>query len=168
MVDVKAAVRLHQEIVQRIRTVYGIAEEDGDVFTDTIEGESDLNLVLTAVLREARLAGAMRDGLKKIRDDMNSRIKRLDNKETNLRDLVAWAMQEAGLPKIPAPDMTVTVRAGKPGYLYDENAIKDDFKKQVTTTVLDHDKIEAEIAEGRIPYGVTKTNPRPILTVRTK
>ncbi len=75
-------------------------------------------------------------------------------------------MQEAGLPKIPAPDLSVSISRGKAKVLIiDESQIPSWLCKTVVTP--SKTMIADEIAAGRDVPGAQLGNPQPYLTIHT-
>lgn len=166
--DVSRAVALHKEISDRIATTFHLAEDD-PFLIDTVQGESDLEAALAKVIREAKHIEAMAAGIDDILDAAKARQARMRETVERLRGIVAWAMDDTGLKKITAPDMTLSVRPGKPKLLIDdETQLPPALTKIETKTKPDRDAITAAFAEGQVVPGCRMANGSTVLTVRTR
>lgn len=105
--------RVYAELKARLMADEGL--QDGEqALTDTLEGATDFAEQVAAVVREARASEAMATGLAAVLRDMTERKVRLEARAARLRSHVLWALQEAGVTKITAPDATIAVQAGRP------------------------------------------------------
>jgi hypothetical protein len=166
--DIKAEGRAYAELRERIKEAFALADDD-QALADTLDGASDFPDFCVAALREAKAIEAMAEGLAALVKDMQTRKARLEHSAERLRALVAGAMMEAGERKFTAPDMTITVRDGKPKpTVRDEARLPDRYKMAVTTIKPNMDAIRDAIAHGDVPEGVEISNGGPVLTVRIK
>lgn len=143
----------------------GITEEDPD-FADLMSSECEVLERLKRILRAARYTEGQSKALAEILADNRERKSRLDTKAERLRSVVLQAMQELGLKKLEAPDLTASVGAGRPKVtITDEAALPDDVCVFARTP--DKRAIAAWIAEKPCP-GAEMSNAQPTLTVRSK
>lgn len=163
--DLRHAIAIHAELRDRLKAVYGL-DDDDPALIDTLEGLSDLDAAIAAVVREAREAEANANALDTIIEANRQRKARWERKRESLRDLASWAMSEANLKKIVTADLTVSLRAGKPKIIIDEGALAVEFMKSVVTTKPDRDAVKAAVEAGSVPNGVTVSNAAPVLSVR--
>ena len=140
---------------------------------DTLEGETDLLRILGAAAREAEQREAMADACYEIAKTKKARAERLRGGANSLRSKIAAIMIEVNIKKVPAPDLTITVRQPAPApKVIDETALPTEYTKTKVEMRADRDKIKAEYdrceAEGRIfsVPGVVVSNAAPILTIR--
>ena len=113
MLDVPRNVAIFNETRDRIALAFDLDKDDQAVI-DTASGETNLEELPAAALREARMAGEMAEGAKRIIDATRARQERLKLKAESLRKAVSWALAEAGLQKITAPDLTASLGHGRP------------------------------------------------------
>lgn len=141
-------------------------DTDDEHYSELFASGSDLPDRLIRILRAARYVEADAETLAGMMKDMAERKARLLRKAESMRATVLWAMQEVGLTKLPAPDFTASVSAGRPKVLItDPDALPDDaciFKREPSKTA-----IAAALAEGPVD-GAEWSNPQPVLTVRTR
>lgn len=165
MTDLRHALAIHTELRDRLKAAYSL-DDDDPALIDTLEGLSDLDAAIAAVVREAREAEANANALDTIIEGNRQRKARWERKRESLRDLASWAMAESGLKKITTPDLTVSLRAGKPKIIIDEGALAAEFMKSIITTKPDREAVKAAVDAGNMPNGVTIGNAMPILSVR--
>lgn len=110
-VSLRRDVRLAAEIAEQIRAA-GIDEDDPD-FVALMSAECDgLNERLVRMMRAARHAELAGDALATMASDMQARRRRLQDKSDRLKQIVRWAMEESGLKRIEAPDLSASIRVG--------------------------------------------------------
>ena len=166
--DVSRAVALHKEISDRIATAFSLAEDD-PFLIDTVQGESDLEAALAKVIREAKQIEAMAGGIDDILDAAKARQTRMRETVERLRSIVAWAMDDTGLKKITAPDMTLSVRPGRQKLVIDdESLLPPALTKVETKTKPDRDAIAAALDLGQTVLGARFANGSTVLTVRVR
>lgn len=103
-------------------------DDDQDFLAEQLsEAGNDLEGACLIALRNARETEALVEALKSIEADNRARRQRLERRAETIRANVAWALQEAGIPKITAPDLTVSWRMGKPPLIIDGEPSEDDF-----------------------------------------
>lgn len=144
----------------------GITEEDPD-FAELLENEADALETLRHMLRRARLDEADAEATKSIETQLKDRRARLLARAESLRHAVMNAMSELALTKLPAPDMTVSLRTGKPSV--DVTDLSKLPERYVRVKVeADKAAIRAALDDGEDIPGVTLGNASPVLTVRTR
>lgn len=167
MLDLPHHARNHAILRDRLKDAYGL--EDGDeALIDTLDGESDFKSLALSALRKAKEREALAVALSSMIADMQARKRRIEEGADRLRAIVADAMLDAGESKIPAPDMTVSVRMGRPKVIIDEARLPECFKEVVQTTKVNKAAVQESVDKGDVPEGVTVANPIPVLTVRVK
>lgn len=105
--------RAFSELKSKIAEAFGL-EEDDDAVLDTVEGQSSLHEMILASIRYAKRREAMADAMQEIIKDNQARKTRHERAAEAIRVAVAQAMQEAGVPKVEAADITITQRRSKP------------------------------------------------------
>jgi len=109
--DLRALVPGHRAIVSAIRQMF--PDESDDDLADTVAGESNLPDAILAVLRAALEREAHAKALGEMIDGMTARKRRLEEGAKSMRLAALQAMQDAGLKKLAAPDMSLSVSPGK-------------------------------------------------------
>lgn len=161
--DLHRAVAAHRDLIERLKL--GFPDETEETLADTIAGETQLDAAILTVLRAAIEREAFADTLGRMMDTMTVRQRRLAEGAQALRRAARDAMIEGGLPKLTAPDMTASVRDGKPKVLVtNPAAVPDDyceFERKIHKR-----EIGDALAAGKDVPGATLANGEPVLTVR--
>jgi hypothetical protein len=143
-------------------------EADEDTLLDTLEGITNLQEMIAAVIRSALVDEALQAGLRFRVDDMRERLSRLELRASKKRQLALVAMTEVGLTKLEQPDFTASARAGSPALVViAENKIPDPYWLPQPPK-LDRQAILRELKRGIDIPGAEMSNPKPVLSVRTK
>jgi hypothetical protein len=160
------AVPVYQLVKQRLLTDYPNLDEE--TVADTLEGITDLHEMIAAVIRSALVDEALQVGLRSRLDNMRERLTRLELRCEKKRQLALEAMSEVGLRKLEQPDFTASVRTGSPALvvLSDRDIPQSYWVPQPPR--LDRHALVIDLKRGDEVPGVQLSNPKPILTVRTK
>jgi hypothetical protein len=154
--------------VVRERLVQEFPDSDDETIRDTLEGITDLHNMIAVVIRSALVDEALHSGLRFRIDDMKERLSRLELRAGKKRELALHAMSEAGLSKLAQPDFTASTRAGSPALVViAENKIPDPYWLPQPPK-LDRQAILRELKRGLEIPGAEMSNPKPVLSVRTK
>ncbi len=168
MHDLSTATAVYKTLKERLMNEFAL--EDGEeTLLDTLEGATDLQDLIAKAAREARHEEAMAKAIADIVSESQERKKRRLAKAERLRGAISWAMQDANLPKIDAPDMTLSQRMGQPKVVYtddDPSRWPDDLC--VTKRELDKQKIKDALMRGDSLPSAHLGNVMPVLTIRTK
>lgn len=147
-------------------------DADDECLADTLEGLSDLNEIIIRAAREAKQAEAMAEAMKAVIAENNERKQRFTAKGEKIRAAIAHAMADAGLPKIAAPDLTISQRAGKVApKIVDADALPDWAKVEKIVMSPDRDAIKQAFEEDPAGFscpGVIIPNAEPVLTIRSR
>lgn len=157
---------LYLRVRERLAEEY--PELDEETLADTIEGLTDLNEVLAAVVRSALGDEALAEGLRGRIGDMQGRLARLEDRAARLRQIVREVMTEADLKKITAPDFTVSLRPGSPALVVTDEAAIPKHYWVAREPRLDRQGLHAELKRGSVIAGANLSNPEPVLSVRVK
>jgi len=164
--SLKAEVPKYRLLKQRLITDYPHLDEETQI--DTLEGITDLHEMIAAVIRSALVDEALHAGLRFRIDDMKERLSRLELRADKKRQLALEAMTEAGLTKLEQPDFTASARGGTPALMViaEETIPKAYWLPQPPK--LDRQAILGELKRGIDIPGAQMSNPKPVLSVRTK
>lgn len=144
--------------------------DDADALLDTLAGIDSFEEQIVAIMRQVVEREAHAKALGELIDGMWARKQRLENGAKWLRAAVLHAMQEAGVPRIKAPDMSLSVSPGKPKLvILDEAAVPESLMR------VKRDPDRKAIAEWLLESGTESTpawvtwgNPVPYLSVHRK
>jgi hypothetical protein len=165
MADLGTALQIDKALKAALLGRFPELQDDEQALIDTLDGISDLDEQILAVLRLAVEREALAAGLEVLIEKHNARRKRLELGAEKLRDAVLHVMLEAGRKKITAPDMTVSVGAGRAGVqITDETALPDSMVKVERIPL--KSAIKDAFKAGQSVPGAVPTNARPVLTVR--
>ena len=143
-------------------------EADEETLVDTLEGITDLQEMIAAVIRSALVDEALHMGLCSRLEDMKTRLARLEERGAKKRQLALEAMAEVGLTKLEQPDFTVSARAGSPALVViAEDRIPGAYWLPQPPK-LDRQSILGELKRGLEVPGAQLSNAKPVLSVRTK
>jgi Siphovirus Gp157 len=152
----------------RQRLLMDFPSTDEETLLDTLEGITDLHEMIAAVIRSALVDEALQAGLRFRLDDMKKRLSRLELRADKKRQLALEAMSEVGLAKLEQPDFTASTRAGSPALLViSEQSIPMAYWLPQPPK-LDRHAILGELKRGIEIPGTQMSNPKPVLSVRTK
>jgi hypothetical protein len=160
------AICRYQATRDRLLTVW--PEIDCETLTDTLEGITDLQEMIAAVIRSALVDEALHAGLRVRIDEMKDRLSRFEIRAGKKRQLALDAMTEVGLSKLVQSDFTASIRAGTPGVIVIAEARIPEAYWLPQTPKLDRQAILAELKRGTEIPGADMSNPKPVLSVRTK
>lgn len=143
-------------------------ELDSDTLADTLEGITDLHEMIAGVIRSALVDEALHAGLRFRLDDMRERLSRLELRASKKRQLALEAMTEVGLTKLEQPDFTASARAGSPTLVVIAEERIPEAYLLPQPPKLNRQAILGELKRGLEIPGAQMSNPKPVLSVRTK
>jgi len=164
--NLKFAVIAYQALRERIRSQDPTI--DDQTLADTVEKLTDVNEILTAVIRSALSDEALASGLKIRMGEMEDRLEWLQNRASKRRQIAKDAMLELGIQKITAPDFSVSIRPGLPALQVLDEAAVPSIYWQPSAPRLKRQELLSELKMGTEIEGVALSNPEPILSVRVK
>jgi hypothetical protein len=152
----------------REKLLEAFPEADDETIRDTLEGLTTLNEVVAEIIRSALIDEALQSGLRLRLQDMKERLSRLEARALKKRELAIEAMGEAGLRKIEQPDFTASSRNASPSLLVvAENQIPESYWVPQPPK-LDRQALLGDIKRGDQIPGAQLSNPKLVLSVRTK
>ena len=135
----------------------------------TLEGETELNEIVSALLAENEDDEGMIAQVKEQIAIRRERIARFERRIDTRKDAIVSLMDTAQLTKLPLPEATVTVRTLGPRVkVTDEEQLPSAFTKEKIIRKPDMEAIEEAILHGASIPGVVLTNGGASLTVRRK
>ena len=156
----------YQELKSRLQA--GFSGLDDETIADTLEGITDLNDMIAAVIRSALVDEALHSGLRSRIEDMKARLSRLELRASKKRNLGLEAMTEVGLTKLEQPDFTTSTRAGSPALVVIAADKIPGSYWLPQPPKLDRQAILGELKRGVEIPGTQMSNPQPVLMVRPK
>lgn len=156
-----------KHIARAIARANGLPVDDEAVI-DTAMGETSLEDAIRRAMNEVREREMLADAI-------GERIAELFVRQTNMlegaqtiRQAVASVMLETGMKSLRLPEFTLSARVTAPKLEYvTPEAIPAEYWREKVVREIDKEQIKAVYEVGGDVPGVTKTNGRPSLTVRT-
>jgi hypothetical protein len=140
-------------------------EADEETLADTIEGASDLPVLLTAVLRSRLEDLSLAEALRRRLDMMRGRLERLEGRAEQKRVLVSTALQEAGIRKLVAAEFTAYLRPSPTKLIVtDETLVPAEFWVAQQPR-LDRQQLLSAVRSGREVPGAVLANSELTLEV---
>ena len=164
--QLQTEVRRYQLLGEKI--IQEFPSTDDETIRDTLEGITDLHEMIAAVIRSALVDEALHAGLRFRVDDMRERLSRFELRASKKRQLALEAMTEVGLTKLEQPDFTASARAGTPALVVIAEETIPGAYWLPQPPKLDRQAILGELKRGIEIPGVQMSNPKPVLSVRTK
>lgn len=160
-----ASVAIWSRLKSELAEAYGL-EPDDDALADTLDGEADLGDQIHKLLQHACEQELFAEALDKRITEYKARKDRLNRAAKAIRQHVAEAALEAGLKKLPRPDMTVSFGLSKPSLVgeADPDTLPDDLVR--TKREINRTAIKAALEAGKDVPGFAISNGRPTCTVR--
>ena len=156
----------YQQLKKRLLVDFPTVDEE--TVTDTLEGITNLHEMIAAVIRSALVDEALQAGLRFRVDEMKERLSRLELRAAKKRQLALEAMTEAGLSKLEQPDFTASARAGTPALVVIAQDRIPEAYWLPQPPKLDRQAILGELKRGLDIPGAQMSNPKPVLSVRTR
>lgn len=141
---------------------------DEQTLADTVEGLTDLNEIVAAIIRSALADEALAAGLKCRVAEMQDRLERLQDRASKRRQIAKDVMVELDLKKITAPDFTISIRPGTPALMVLDEAAVPSIFWQPSAPKLNRQGLLSELKEGAEITGVALSSPESVLSVRTR
>ena len=141
---------------------------DDETVADTLEGISDFPQLLEEVVRSGLEDESLIAALKERADAMGARLSRLKERFQKKRQLVAWALGAAGMPRLKACDFVVSLCEGATRLsVEDEQAIPSEYLVPQPPK-LDRAGVTAALKRGENLSGARLVQGEPYITVSTR
>lgn len=159
-------IHLYTHLRQKLLEAFPDADED--TIRDTLEGLTTLHELIAETIRSALIDEALQSGLRLRLQDMKERLSRLEARSVKKRELALEAISEAGLRKIEQPDFTASARACPSSLvvLAEDQVPASYWVPQPPK--LDRQALLGDLKQGNEIPGAQLSNPKPVLSVRTK
>jgi hypothetical protein len=156
----------HEHFREQIKNDF--PDIDEETLADTLEGLTNLNEMLGAVVRSHLDDMAMVDALKSRVGDMQDRLSRISKRAEKKREIVTSVMEQADLKKLAEAEFSVSLRASSaPLVVTEEGAIPEPYWKPQAPK-LDRQGLIAALKSGEQISGAVLGNPRMTIAIRTK
>jgi hypothetical protein len=163
-------IRVAKAEISRVLSILALTpglDADEQFKISCLEGETELNEVVSALLAEIEDDEGTIEAIKAQIDQRKERKARFEQRIEARRNAIVSLMDCARLTKLPLPEATVSVRTLQPSpKVVDEDAVPDHLCKTVTKP--DMGMIREAIDSGETVPGVVMSNGGASLTVRRK
>ena len=143
-------------------------DADDASLRDTLEGLSSLPEMLATVLRSHLDDVALTTALRARVNDMQERLRRIEDRAEKKRELVASVMERADLRKLTEPDFTVSLRPTTPPLVVTAEAEIPGTYWRPQARKLDRRALIAALNAGQLVPGATLGNGGMTIAVRTR
>lgn len=99
--------------IEALKALYPEITEDADLLADTLEGETNLNDILSKLVDFVRDAETMADAVKARKDEIAERQKRFERQSESGRKIIQQLMESAHQTKIVLPEATLSITAAR-------------------------------------------------------
>lgn len=152
--------------IQNLKVLHIDLFEDEEAWLLALESETDMDALLTSIVRRIEDSKALVLGTKDRAEELAARRKRFEDRIESLRNLAFKIMDAADIAKIELPEVTLSVRNVAPSVVItDEDNLPDiacKFERKP-----DKAKIKELLATGLVA-GAVMTNGGKTLSIRIK
>ena len=153
-------------LAEQLKARFG--ELDDDTLADTLEGISQLPELVTQIVRSGLEDEVLVNALKQRLDEMQARLARLKERHDKKRAMAAWAMSQADIPRIQAPDFSLSLRPGSQRLeICDETLVPAQFFVPQQPR-LDRAGLSVILKGGETVAGAVLVQGEPTIQVRVK
>ncbi len=142
--------------------------DDEQLFADMMEGETDIDRIVLRIHEQLAQDEEMLAGIKERQAAIAERKKRIETRRDNAKALIGKALRIARLPKLELPEVTYSVRDGKPKLeVVDPLAVPERFAiPRPTPDKRIINKFFADIDD--LPNWLVRTDAQDVVTGRSK
>lgn len=95
--------------IEALKAIYPELEEDADLLTDTVAGETDFERVIDKLVSFVREAETMAEAVKARKDEIAERQKRFERQSEAGRKIILSLMDAAQQLKVTLPEATLSI-----------------------------------------------------------
>lgn len=144
------------------------SELDEDTLADTLEGMSQLPDLIAEIVRSGLEDEVLVSSLKQRMDEMQTRLTRLKERHDKKRAMAAWAMSQAEIRRIQAPDFSLSLRPGSQRLeICDESRVPAQYFVPQPPR-LDRAGVSAVLKRGEMVDGAVLVQGEPTIQVRVQ
>jgi hypothetical protein len=160
---------LQHHVYLRERILAEFPDIDEETLADTLQGETSLDAALAAVARQVRNDELTIEAIEKRITELSERANRFQHRVEKGREVISATMERAALTKLPAPDVTISLRAVPPKVIVtDETLIPAEFHKPPPPPKPDTTRIKTALKDGQYIPGATLSNGSQTVSLRWK
>lgn len=156
------------EIARVSEMLAPMCDGDEQLFADMLEAETDLHSVALRIHEIIARDTETLIGIKDRKASINEREARIKARVATGKEAIGKLLRAAQIKKLELPEITYSVRDGKPGLdILDPEAVPDEFctfKKVPSKTEIN----AAFDPDGDLPNWLSRTEPHDVVTGRTR
>lgn len=154
--------------IDNLKLIHPELLEDEEAWLASLESETNVNELLTSIVRRIEDTKALVIGTKDRFDELKARKDRFEHRVDTLRGLAFKIMDAAGLPKAELPEATLSIRKGQQQITgdLDADSLPDHFCKIKREP--DRTAIKAALLNGESIPGCELSNAEPSLSIRVR
>ncbi len=152
--------------IENLKIAYPALLEDDDAWHLTLESETNVNELITSIVRRIEDTRALSSGTSERLEELAARKLRFEHRIKALRELAFKIMSAAELAKLELPECTLSLRAGQPQLIgeADPQELPDSFVR--ISRIVDRTAIKDALKTGQTVPGFALSNSQPSLTIR--
>lgn len=164
--------RLDPQLVRRqvenLKLLHPELMEDDEAWMLSLESETDINALLTSIVRMIEDSKALVVGTKDRFEELKARKERFERRVESLRELAFGIMYIADMSKAELPEATLSLRAGHPKLIGEADPVSLPDELCKISRELDRTAIKEALKTGRTVPGFELSNSQPSLSIRIK
>lgn len=146
----------------------GLCGDDDALFHDMMQGETDIDRICSQIWEQIATDEEMLVGITERQRALADRKKRKQDRIAGAKSLIGKVLRAGRLTKLELPEVTLSVRAGRPTLkVVDEDAVPADFQRVKASPDMAAIKDGFSQAE-TLPNWLTWNEPGEVVTARTK
>jgi hypothetical protein len=150
--------RLERAMSEAMKLRELVGDEDAALLADTLEGETDIMVILDR-LAEIALAAHL------LTEHGRKRIKRLDAREERARDTIRRIMEALGIAKLERPLISLSVSDGpRAVVITDQAAVPEGWWRRA----IDKVALAKHLKDGNTVPGTELANGQPVLRLTSR
>lgn len=141
---------------------------DDVLFADMMEGETNIDRIVLRIHEQIARDEEMLAGIKERQSAIAERKKRIETRRDNAKALIGKALRIARMPKLELPEVTYSVRDGKPSLeVVDPAAVPEEYLTYKPT--VNKTQINADFGpDDDLPNWLVVRDGRDVVTGRTR
>lgn len=100
--------------IEALKALYPEITEDADLLADTLEGQTNLDMILVRLIEFVRDAETMAAAVKFRKDEIAERQKRFERQAESGRKIIQQIMESAHQTKVVLPEATLSILPARP------------------------------------------------------
>ncbi|MEO8895701.1 MAG: siphovirus Gp157 family protein [Rhizomicrobium sp.] len=153
-------------LAEQLKAQY--ADLDEDTLADTLEGITQLPDLITQIVRSGLEDEVLFNALKQRMEEMQARLTRLKERHDKKRAMAAWAMSHAQIPRVQAPDFSLSLRPGSQRLEIQNEALVPPLFFVPQPPRLDRAGLSSCLKRGETVAGAVLVQGEPTIQVRVR